>query len=68
MKQEVEILKRNIPSELELDKLKPKKSETHSTNPRVVARWTNEELLLAAQGYKLLILILDFSNEWNNSI
>jgi hypothetical protein len=50
MKQEVEILKRSLPTTSELDLLKPKKAELYSTNPRVVARWTNEELLLAAQG------------------
>jgi len=47
MKQVAEVLSRNVPSEAELEERKPKKPETQ---PRVVARWTNEELLLAAQG------------------
>jgi len=50
MKQEVEILKRNVPMGVDLEQMKPKKTEI--PNPRIVARWTNDELLLAAQGIR----------------
>jgi len=50
MKQNVEMIKRKLP-ESGIDKYRPKES-TSTTSPRVNARWTQEELMLAAQGIR----------------